>query len=191
MASEIIPSSEELIHETTITVSRDRVSGANQFGRPIAETLDSQTFQDLKGALIWTAESPEYSHYFSIPLTGVQMSGELYGPSYRGREMLAIRYNGKVGESMRDVERHHAVSTDYTEDFFDLIVYLEPNQGPLFDRGVVWVDIASKNPSPKLKFNINAGIHTPEEIETGIIQMASRVNQVLDDLVQGMGIGTE
>jgi len=191
MGSEIILNPEGLTHGTTITVSRNRVAGADYLGKPIAEVLDTQTFQDLRTALVWAAESPEYSHFFSIPLTGIQISGELFGPRYKDHEMLALRHNGKIGESMRDVERHHAVSTDHTQDFLDLVVYLEPNQGPLFDRGVVWVDIASKNPNPKLKFNINAGVHTPEEIEAGVIQMASRVNLVLSDLVQGMGISIE
>ena len=124
MGSEIILSSKELIHGTTITVNRLRVTGANHFGRPKTEMADTQTFQDLRIALVWVAESPEYSHYFSIPLTGVQISGELFGPRYKDHEMLAIRHNGKVGESMRDVEGHHGVSTDHSDDFFDLIVNL-------------------------------------------------------------------
>jgi len=186
MEKNLIPvESKDLERQGIIAVQRSRVMGANYLGCPSVEGVDEQYFTNLASALEWSAESPEYSHHFTIPLPELELSAELRGPRrVKDGEMLTVRHNGKIAESPRSVEGHHAVSTDY-EDLLDLIIHLEPNQGSLFDRGVVWVDLSDNNSPHTLKFHINAGVHTSGEIEVGILQMLVRVNHVLDDLAKG------
>lgn len=176
-----------VIHEaeprSSFRVNRLRVTGANQFGRPQAEEAGEQEFSNLLDAFRWSSKAPEYSHHFSTDIPKLDLRAQLTGPRISGPEMLAVNSNGKTGVSPRAVENHHAVSTDYTT-FFNLIIYLDASQGPIFDRGVVWVEIPQLTESPVLSFTINAGIHTAEELEKETLKMYVRVGQVLNDLVE-------
>lgn len=185
MENRLIPVDvKDLETQGMISVQRLRVTGANTFGRPDVEEAGEEYFMTLESALEWSMKSPEYAHLYNIPLPQLELSAELDGPrGVKGMETLIVKQGNMIGESPRSVEGHHAVSTDY-QNFFNLVIHLEPGQGPIFDRGVVWVDLADNSSPHALMFQINAGIHTRSELEGEILQMLVRANTVMNDLLQ-------
>lgn len=183
----VIPAESKELNNLNISVSRCRVVEANRFGRPTIEMVDEHTFQNFEEALKWSTESPGHMHSYEILLRGIKLSAELNGDKHSFNEKLTVSTPTRTGESPRSVNAHHGVSTDY-ENFFDIIIHLKNEQSTLFDRGVVWIKLGmnNKEANPTLKFNLNAGIHTSEELEEEISQMLQRVNQVTNDLLNGM-----
>ena len=173
----------ELETGNDILVERVRVANANRFGRPQVDNVEDKTFRNFKEAIEWSLESPEYSHSFNIPLQELKLSARFSGDRRGIGETLKVIFDDKVGESPRNVDEHHGVSTDY-ENFFLLVINLGCNQSTLFDRGLAWLDLSNDKIHPNLKFNINAGIHTGDELKEGMIQLLNRVNRTLNDLVQ-------
>lgn len=165
----------------SITVTRLRVTGANQFGKPEGEEGSKRTFQDVVEAFNWSLESPGYAHLFEIPLPNLNLSAHLIDDISSEDEKLVFSVNGNVGVSPRAVANHHSVSTDY-RSFFSLNINLEPDQITLFERGVVWIGLGDP---PGFMFNINPGKHTEKELVEGMEKMLHRVNRVTSDLLSG------
>lgn len=168
-----------------MSVFRSRGKAAGSRGKASLEDVSAGNFTDVRKALEWSLEAPEYRHSFTIPLPGASLSGYLVGDTPGFGEVLTLATQERVGMSPRAIYGHHAVLTDYS-GFFDVIVTLDPDMTPLFDRGVAWIRLQKDGSAPSLDFCVNPGAHSMEELADGITRILKRVNVVLNDLLNGM-----
>lgn len=188
---------ESLMLPFNVTVERMRLSGANYFGRPIAEEVNGpRGFSNFDEMLSYMNEYPQYSYAVKVPLPALEMKAGIRQPRLKDRpyeERLLVKVGDKVFESPRTVEGHHSISTDF-KTHFDICINLGVDQGVLFDRGLAWISMdinSNTNRLNHLVFNFNAGIHTKEELETGMSKLGQRVNEVLNDLLNGTPVPEE
>lgn len=112
--SGIIPAliSPEIDLYNLVSVSKVRISGGNEYGKPTCEIIEKKSINSFNDALCWCSQSAEYSYSFKIPLTGLMTTASLSDEESHSGQILTVCINNKTGKVPRSQENHHGVTTD-------------------------------------------------------------------------------
>lgn len=164
-----------------VEITRLEIVRHNRFGRPLDQEIESQTFSNLEDAFEWIIKGQNYTHSIQLPW-GTEVSAKLEDDEKNGGERLVLNAFGETGSASRSVEGHHGVSTDY-ETFFNLVVTVGQRKDPVFDRGVVWVNVFDPH-SPKLSVTLMPNKYNPEQLRDNFARMTERVVEVFRDILK-------
>lgn len=134
----------------------------------------------MEKAFGWIIEGRDYTHSVELPWE-TRVAAELVEDEESGSEKLVLNALGKKGIVPRSVDRHHGVSTNY-KTFFNLVIHVGQRDDPVFDRGVIWINVSSPD-SPKLSLTLMPNEYTVDQLKEQFSRMTERVLEVFGDIL--------